>query len=168
MRVGVEGKSIVEPAKTESPVEQPTLVVSKSSHRLSTIDVYDEHELHVIFKVKEGSRVGETIVKAEVTNQGEEDVEDLQLLMITPRYIQMQMKPLSSDVVPARNEGVCSQLFRLRNNQIEEKDTVVKLRLLFRRGTEEFDDTVLVDSFSNDVFSVCWKQAIGATDVDGH
>ena len=154
--------------KTESPVEQPPLLASKSSHRLSTIDVYDEHGLQVLFKVKEGSRAGETIVKAEVTNQGEEDVEDLQLLMITPRYIQMQMKPLSCDIVPARNEGVCSQLFRLRNNQIEEKDTVVKLRLLFRRGTEEFDDTVLVDSFSNDVCSVCWKQAIEATDVDGH
>ena len=154
--------------KTESPVEQSPLLASKSSHRLSTIDVYDEHDLQVLFKVKEGSRAGETIVKAEVTNQGEEDVEDLQLLMITPRYIQMQMKPLSCDVVPARNEGVCSQLFRLRNNQIEEKDTVVKLRLLFRRGTEEFDDTVLVDSFSNDVCSVCWKQAIEATDVDGH
>lgn len=77
--------------KTESPVEQSPLLASKSSHRLSTIDVYDEHGLQVLFKVKEGSRAGETIVKAEVTNQGEEDVEDLQLLMITPRYIQMQI-----------------------------------------------------------------------------
>lgn len=42
--------------KTESPVEQPPLLASKSSHRLSTIDVYDEHDLQVLFKVKEGRR----------------------------------------------------------------------------------------------------------------
>ena len=86
-----EIESPVEPEKIESPVEPPPLLTSKSSHRLSTIDVYDEHGLQVLFKVKEGSRAGETIVKAEVTNQREEDVEDLQLLMITPRYIQMQI-----------------------------------------------------------------------------
>ena len=82
-----------------------------------------------------------------MSNQGAEDVEDLQLLVSVPKYIQLQMKPLSSDVVPAQGEGVVSQLFRFRNQDIEEKDTVAKLRVLFRREDEEFDEMVMVDCF---------------------
>lgn len=124
----------------------------RSPRRLDSEEVFNQHDLTSVFKFKEGATLGETIVKAEVSNQGAEDVEDLQLLVSVPKYIQLQMKPLSSDVVPAQGEGVVSQLFRFRNQDIEEKDTVAKLRVLFRREDEEFDEMVMVDCFPSSYF----------------
>ena len=133
--------------------------VPRSPRHVDSEEVFNQHDLTIVWKFKEGASAGETIVKAEVTNQGAEDAEDLQLLVSVPKYIQLQMKPLSSDVVPAQGEGMVSQLFRFRNQDIEEKDTVAKLRVLFRRNEEEFDETVMVDCFPNSYMcSVCFSK----------
>lgn len=101
----------------------------------------------VTFVWKAGKNEGETLIRAEVINTNELDAEELVLQMIVPKYMQMQEKPLSCDVVPANEEGVCTQLFRLQNNSMGEKDTVVRLRVMFRLGEEEVNEMVQVDGF---------------------
>lgn len=136
----------------EAVSESESSSLPRSPRRLDSEEVFNQHDLTIVFKFKEGATLGETIVKAEVSNQGAEDVEDLQLLVSVPKHIQLQMKTLLSDVVPAQGEGVVSQLFRFRNQNIEEKDTVAKLRVLFRREDEEFDEMVMVDCFPSSYF----------------
>ena len=89
-------------------------------------------------------------MRAEVRNENALDVENLELQMIVPKYMQMQQKPLSSDVVPSHGEGVCTQLFRLRNNSDGEKETVVRLRIMFQLGKEEVNEMVQVSGFDDD------------------
>lgn len=96
---------------------------------------------------KAGKSEGEILIRAEVVNKNEVEAEELVLQMIVPKYMQMQEKPLSCDMVPPNEEGVCTQLFRLRNNSMGEKDTVVRLRVLFRVGMEEVNEMVQVDGF---------------------
>ena len=111
------------------------------------LTAYEGHGVIVTFVWKAGKSEGETLIRAEVMNTNEVDAEELVLQMIVPKYMQMQEKPLSCNVVPANEEGVCTQLFRLRNNSMGEKDTVVRLRVLFRVGVEEINEMVQVDGF---------------------
>lgn len=102
-----------------------------------------------MFNTKEGANPNETIVKAVITNHGEVNIEDFEMLIIVPRYMQIQTKPLSSSTIPAIS-GVSTQLFRLRNNMFEEKDTVVKLRILYSVNGQEMDESVMVDQFNSE------------------
>ena len=155
-------EAIAESSSDSQPdSESESALLPRSPRRVDSEEVFNQHELTIVFKFKEGAALGETIVKAEVSNQAAEDAEELQLLVSVPKYVQLQMKPLSSDVVPGLGEGVVSQLFRFRNQEIEEKDTVARLRVLFRRGEEEFDEMVMVDCFPNSYVSCVWFETGG-------
>jgi singapore isolate B (sub-type 7) whole genome shotgun sequence assembly, scaffold_4 len=114
------------------------------------LQAYENHGVSVSLVCKAGKEEGETFVRAEVRNENALDVENLELQMIVPKYMQMQQKPLSSDVVPSHGEGVCTQLFRLRNNSDGEKETVVRLRVMFQLGKEEVNEMVQVSGFDDD------------------
>ena len=145
-----------EPNETPSKAatETPTTAVSETM----SVTAYDSHGITVVFKEKSGSNRGEILIKAVVTNNNMVDAEELSLQLSVPRYIQLQMKPLSSDMVPANQEGSCSQMFRVRNNVIDEKNTVVKLRVVCRIGEEAVDEVVMVDQFLGNESCVCSKQ----------
>lgn len=134
------------------PVEKP---------RVQQYDfiAYQNNHITIQFKTKEGNNKNETIVKAVISNQSSIDIEDFEMLIVVPKYMQIQMKPLSCNVLPAVS-GVSTQLFRLRNNMMEEKDTVVKMRILYRIGEEEVDESVMVDKFHNE-----WCVCIETNDV---
>lgn len=114
------------------------------------LQAYANHGVSVDLVCKAGKEEGETFVRAEVRNENDRDVENLELQMIVPKYMQMQQKPLSSDVVPSSNGGVCTQLFRLRNNSDGEKETVVRLRIMFQLGQEKVNEMVQVSGFDDD------------------
>ena len=71
---------------------------------------------------------------AEVRNLGEVDAEDFSIKIIVPKYMQIQQKPISENLVLARGQNVVTQLFRLRNNSGGEKETVVRLYVMCRLG----------------------------------
>lgn len=125
-----------------------------------TVTAFDRYGITVAFREKTGASRGEIIIKVTVTNGNAVDAEGLSLQLSVPRYIQLQMKPLSADVVPANGQGACSQLFRVRNNAIDEKNTVVKLRVVCQIGEKAVDEVVLVDQFIGNECRVCCKQRI--------
>lgn len=147
-----------EEPKSETPSEEATDAATAVPETMS-VTAYDNHGITVVFKEKSGSDRGEIFIKAVVTNGNTVDAEELSLQLSVPRYIQLQMKPLSSDVVPANQEGSCSQMFRVRNNMIDEKNTVVKLRVVCRIGEEAVDEVVMVDQFLGNELGVCSKQS---------
>ena len=118
---------------------------------------FENHGITVVFQERAGATRGEVIIKVTVTNANAVDAEGLSLQLSVPRYIQLQMKPLSADVVPANGQGTCSQMFRVRNNAIEEKNTVVKLRVVCQIGAEAVDEVVLVDQFIGNECCVCYE-----------
>lgn len=88
-------------------------------------------------------------MKAVITNNVNLPVSDIELLIIVPRYIQIQTKPISATSFNSSDETI-TQLFRLRNNNIDEKDTVVKMRVLYHSEEGDVDETVMVDQFNNE------------------
>ena len=71
---------------------------------------------------------------AEARNLGEVDAEDFSIKIVVPKYMQIQQKPISENIVLAREQNVVTQLFRLRNNSEGEKETVVRLYVMCRLG----------------------------------
>lgn len=149
------------PAETpsETPAETPSQAPTQTPAEAEelTVTAFNSHGITVVFQERAGAARGEVIIKVTVTNANAVDAEGLSLQLSVPRYIQLQMKPLSADVVPANGQGSCSQMFRVRNNAIEEKNTVVKLRVVCQIGAEAVDEVVLVDQFIGNEFCVCYE-----------
>ena len=141
------------PAQT--PSQTPSQTVAEAGEL--TVTAFENHGITVVFQERAGATRGEVIIKVTVTNANAVDAEGLSLQLSVPRYIQLQMKPLSADVVPANGQGTCSQMFRVRNNAIEEKNTVVKLRVVCQIGAEAVDEVVLVDQFIGNECCVCYE-----------
>ena len=146
-------------ASAETPAEVPSQTSSQTTAEAGelTVTAFESHGITVVFQEREGATRGEVIIKVTVTNANAVDAEGLSLQLSVPRYIQLQMKPLSADVVPANGQGTCSQMFRVRNNAIEEKNTVVKLRVVCQIGAEAVDEVVLVDQFIGNESCVCYE-----------
>ena len=149
------------PAQTPSqtPAQTPSQTPSQTAAEVGelTVTAFENHGITVVFQERAGATRGEVIIKVTVTNANAVDAEGLSLQLSVPRYIQLQMKPLSADVVPANRQGTCSQMFRVRNNAIEEKNTVVKLRVVCQIGAEAVDEVVLVDQFIGNECCVCYE-----------
>ena len=146
-------------ASAETPAEVPSQTPSQTAAEVGelTVTAFENHGITVVFQERAGATRGEVIIKVTVTNANAVDAEGLSLQLSVPRYIQLQMKPLSADVVPANGQGTCSQMFRVRNNAIEEKNTVVKLRVVCQIGAEAVDEVVLVDQFIGNECCVCYE-----------
>ena len=146
-------------ASAETPAEVPSQTPSQTAAEVGelTVTAFENHGITVVFQERAGATRGEVIIKVTVTNANAVDAEGLSLQLSVPRYIQLQMKPLSADVVPANRQGTCSQMFRVRNNAIEEKNTVVKLRVVCQIGAEAVDEVVLVDQFIGNECCVCYE-----------
>ena len=82
----------------------------------STMTVFDEEGVKVVFRMKKGSDEAETIIKAVISNANEADVEEFAMQAAVPKYMKVQMKPISDPIIPGRNEDVSTQLIRVRNN----------------------------------------------------
>lgn len=146
-------------ASAETPAETPSQTPSQTAAEAGelTVTAFESHGITVVFQERAGATRGEVIIRVTVTNANAVDAEGLSLQLSVPRYIQLQMKPLSADVVPANGQGTCSQMFRVRNNAIEEKNTVVKLRVVCQIGAEAVDEVVLVDQFIGNECCVCYE-----------
>ena len=64
--------------------------------------------------------VADTIIKAIISNSNATDLEDFSMQAAVPKYMKVQMKPISDPVIPANNEDVSTQLIRVRNNAFGE------------------------------------------------
>ena len=78
--------------------------------------VFDEEGVKIVFRMKKGSDEAETIIKAVISNSNEADVEEFAMQAAVPKYMKVQMKPISDPIIPGRNEDVSTQLIRVRNN----------------------------------------------------
>lgn len=82
----------------------------------SMMTVFDEEGVKIVFRMKKGSDEAETIIKAVISNSNEADVEEFAMQAAVPKYMKVQMKPISDPIIPGRNEDVSTQLIRVRNN----------------------------------------------------
>ena len=90
--------------------------------------VFSEDGVKIVFKMKKGedgltgpSGAGKTtIIKAIISNSNAADLEDFSMQAAAPKYMKVQMKPISDPVIPANNEDVSTQLIRVRNNAFGE------------------------------------------------
>ena len=86
----------------------------------STMTVFDEDGIKIVFRMKKGAEDSETIIKAVISNANQDDVEEFTMQAAVPKYMKVQMKPISDPLVPGRNEDVSTQLIRVRNNAFGE------------------------------------------------
>lgn len=76
--------------------------------------------MKVVFKMKKGDDDSDTIIKATISNSNSADLEGFSMQAAVPKYMKVQMKPISDPVIPANNEDVSTQLIRIRNNAFGE------------------------------------------------
>ena len=76
--------------------------------------------MKVVFKMKKGDDDSDTIIKATISNSNGADLEEFSMQAAVPKYMKVQMKPISDPVIPANNEDVSTQLIRIRNNAFGE------------------------------------------------
>ena len=82
--------------------------------------VFSEDGVKIVFKMKKGEDDSDTIIKAIISNSNAADLEDFSMQAAVPKYMKVQMKPISDPVIPANNEDVSTQLIRVRNNAFGE------------------------------------------------
>ena len=76
--------------------------------------------MKVVIKMKRGDDDSDTIIKATISNSNSADLEEFSMQAAVPKYMKVQMKPISDPVIPANNEDVSTQLIRIRNNAFGE------------------------------------------------
>ena len=76
--------------------------------------------MKVVFKMKKGDDDSDTIIKAIISNSNSADLEEFSMQAAVPKYMKVQMKPISDPVIPANNEDISTQLIRIRNNAFGE------------------------------------------------
>ena len=76
--------------------------------------------MKVVFKMKKGDDDSDTIIKATISNSNSADLEEFSMQAAVPKYMKVQMKPISDPVIPANNKNVSTQLIRIRNNAFGE------------------------------------------------
>ena len=76
--------------------------------------------MKVVFKMKKGDDDSDTIIKATISNSNSADLEEFSMQAAVPKYMKVQMKPISDPVIPTNNEDVSTQLIRIRNNAFGE------------------------------------------------
>ena len=76
--------------------------------------------MKVVFKMKKGDDDSDTIIKATISNSNSADLEEFSMQAAVPKYMKVQMKPISDPVIPANNEDVSTQPIRIRNNAFGE------------------------------------------------
>ena len=76
--------------------------------------------MKVVFKMKKGDDDSDTIIKATISNSNSADLEEFSMQAAVPKYMKVQMKPISDPVIPANNEDVSTQLIRIRINAFGE------------------------------------------------
>lgn len=82
--------------------------------------VFAEDGVKIVFRMKKGEDDSDTIIKAVISNSNAADVEDFSMQAAVPKYMKVQMKPISDPVIPANNEDVSTQLIRVRNSAFGE------------------------------------------------
>ena len=82
--------------------------------------VFSEDGVKIVFKMKKGEDDSDTIIKATISNSNAADLEDFSMQAAVPKYMKVQMKPISDPVIPANNEDVSTQLIRVRTNAFGE------------------------------------------------
>lgn len=132
-----------EPSTVEHTINTSQQPPSQTNQE-RTLIAFEGEGLIVTFICRTGKAEGETLLMAEARNLNHCDAEDFSLKIVVPKYIQMQQKPLSSTVIPANDQGVVTQLFRLRNNSGGEKETVVRLYVICRLDGEDVCELVEV------------------------
>ncbi|OAO12119.1 adaptor protein complex 1, subunit gamma 1 [Blastocystis sp. ATCC 50177/Nand II] len=111
----------------------------------STLTAFEEDGVKVVFKMKKGDDDSDTIIKATISNSNSADLEEFSMQAAVPKYMKVQMKPISDPVIPANNEDVSTQLIRIRNNAFGEKASVLKLRITYELNGESVTKVATVD-----------------------
>ncbi|KAK8824038.1 hypothetical protein WA556_003363 [Blastocystis sp. ATCC 50177/Nand II] len=111
----------------------------------STLTAFEEDGVKVVFKMKKGDDDSDTIIKATISNSNSTDLEEFSMQAAVPKYMKVQMKPISDPVIPANNEDVSTQLIRIRNNAFGEKASVLKLRITYELNGESVTKVATVD-----------------------
>lgn len=88
---------------------------------------FNEEGIKIEFKMKKGEDNSDTIIKAIISNQNPDDVEEFTLQAAVPKYMKVQTKPISDPIVPGNNEDVSTQLIRVKNNAFGEVGRVVEI-----------------------------------------
>lgn len=81
---------------------------------------FNEDGIRIEFKMKKGDDNSDTIIKAVISNQNPDDVEEFNLQAAVPKYMKVQTKPISDPIIPGNNEDVSTQLIRVKNNAFGE------------------------------------------------
>ena len=75
--------------------------------------------------MKKGEDNSDTIIKAIITNANPDDLEEFDMQAAVPKYMKVQMKPISDPIIPGNNEDISTQLIRVKNNAFGEVGIVV-------------------------------------------
>lgn len=97
----------------EAPMEWTT---PETLQRRDEIVALEEEGLRIVLRLKKGESPAETIMKAVISNANASPITDFSMQAAVPKYMKLQMKPISDPVIPANEEDVSTQLLRVRNN----------------------------------------------------
>ena len=86
--------------------------------------------------MKKGEDNSDTIIKAIITNANPDDLEEFDMQAAVPKYMKVQMKPISDPIIPGNNEDISTQLIRVKNNAFGEVRMIVQSLWVEGHGDE--------------------------------
>ena len=101
------------------------------------LEAMDEDDIRIVLKMRRNEgQSGVSDVVFESVNSGDDDVENFVLSAATPRYVKLEWKNLSGNVLKANGALKVTQQVRLTNTMVGKKKVMMKLKITYDKAGE--------------------------------
>lgn len=126
----------------------PPASVTKESSPFPSVDVFQSKALKVTFSFsKPPGKPQSTLIKAVYTNMSSTPYTDFIFQAAVPKFMQLQLEPASSNVLPQQGEGVITQNIMVQNNMHGQKNLAMKLRIGYKVNNQDALEQAQVNNF---------------------
>ncbi|MCO5595575.1 hypothetical protein L7F22_049620 [Adiantum nelumboides] len=131
-----------------SPGAPPLSVTKAESSSFPSVDVFQSKALKVTFSFsKPPGKPQSTLIKAVFTNLSSASYTDFIFQAAVPKFMQLQLEPASSSVLPPHGEGAITQNIMVHNNMHGQKNLAMKLRIGFKVSNQDALEQGQVNNF---------------------
>ena len=101
------------------------------------LEAMDEDDIRIVLQMRRNEgQSGVSDVVFESVNSGDDDVENFVLSAATPRYVKLEWKNLSGNVLKANGALKVTQQVRLTNTMVGKKKVMMKLKITYDKAGE--------------------------------
>jgi len=138
--------SNADPFANLAPLSKPT--AASENPAFPSLVAMQTSGLKITFEfTKQANSPQTTIIKATHTNLSSSPYSDYLFQAAVPKFMQLQLEPASSNILPANGGGVITQVVKATNNMHGQKAMVMKLRVSFKANGQNNLEQAQVNNF---------------------